>query len=111
MGTNSIEKKAQAEQEAGRMQFVLQKERLESDRKTIEAKGIAEFQHIVSQGISPALLQWKGIEATEKLSESPNSKIVMIGNTKESLPVLLGGDVLPEPVGSKSDRLRGTPGN
>mmetsp|Transcript_52357 Transcript_52357/g.132324 ORF Transcript_52357/g.132324 Transcript_52357/m.132324 type:complete len:311 (-) Transcript_52357:172-1104(-) len=90
---DSIELKARAEQEAGRMEFVLQKERLEADRKSIEAKGIAEFQRIVSEGISPALLQWKGIEATEKLSESQNAKIVIMGNSKESLPVILGGDV------------------
>merc|ERR1711977_443690 len=75
------------------MGFVLQKERQEAERKTIEARGIAQFQHIVSEGISPALLQWKGIEATEKLSESRNSKIVIMGNTKDSLPVILGGDV------------------
>merc|ERR1711904_461547 len=90
---HSIELKAQAEQDAARMEFVLQKERQEAERKTIEAHGIAQFQHIVSEGISPALLQWKGIEATEKLSESRNSKIVIMGNTKDSLPVILGGDV------------------
>merc|ERR1719316_2049960 len=90
---HSIELKAQAEQDAARMEFVLQKERQEAERKTIEARGIAQFQQIVSEGISPALLQWKGIEATEKLSESRNSKIVIMGNTKESLPVILGGDV------------------
>merc|ERR550537_1178161 len=91
--THSIELKAQAEQDSARMEFVLAKERQEADRKSIEARGIAQFQTIVSEGISPALLQWKGIEATEKLSESPNSKIVIMGNTKESLPVILGGDV------------------
>merc|ERR1712217_762873 len=90
--THSIEQKAQAEQDAARMEFVLQKERQEAERKSIEAKGIAQFQQIVSEGISPALLQWMGIEATEKLSESPNSKIVIMGNTKDSLPVILGGD-------------------
>lgn len=89
---DSIELKAKAEQDAGRMEFVLAKERQEADRKSIEAKGIAEFQRIVSEGISPALLQWKGIEATEKLAESPNSKVVIMGNSKESLPVILGAD-------------------
>ena len=57
------------------MEFILTKERQEAERKSIEAKGIADFQRIVSDGISPALLQWKGIEATEKLAESPNSKV------------------------------------
>ena len=77
--SHSIELKAQAEQESARMEFVLTKEQQEANRKSIEAKGIADFQRIVSDGISPALLQWKGIEATEKLAESRNSKIVFVG--------------------------------
>merc|ERR1712196_256489 len=87
--TDAIELKAKAEQEAARMEFVIQKERQEADRKKIEAGGIASFQHIVSEGISEQLLQWKGIEATEALAQSPNSKIVVMGNSKSSLPVLL----------------------
>jgi len=85
----SINEKAQAEQESDRMTFVLSKERQEAERKTIEATGISDFQRIVSEGISPNLLQWKGIEATEKLAESKNAKIVVMGNTKNSLPVIL----------------------
>ena len=68
------------------------KERQEATRKSVEARGISDFQKIVSEGISPALLQWKGIEATENLAKSQNSKIVMVGNTAGSLPVILGGD-------------------
>ena len=86
--SKSIELKAKAEQDAARMQFVLQKERQEADRKAIEAQGIANFQQIVSQGISPNLLKWKGIEATEKLAESSNAKLVLMGNTNDGLPVL-----------------------
>jgi len=88
--THAIELKAQAEQDSARMEFVLTKERQEAERKSVEAKGIASFQRIVSEGISPALLQWKGIEATEKLAASTNSKMVIMGNGKDSLPVLLG---------------------
>ena len=84
----SIEAKQQAEQDALRMSFVLQKEKQEADRKGIEAKGIADFQKIVAQGISPQLLEWKGIEATEKLASSSNTKIVVIGNTKNGLPLV-----------------------
>lgn len=84
----SIEAKQQAEQEALRMSFILQKEKQEADRKSIEAKGIADFQKIVAQGISPQLLEWKGIEATEKLAASSNTKIVVIGNTKNGLPLV-----------------------
>lgn len=85
----SIEAKQQAEQDALRMNFILQKERQEAERKSIEAKGISDFQKIVAQGISPQLLEWKGIEATEKLAMSPNAKVVIIGNAKNGLPLVL----------------------
>ena len=87
----AIELKAESEQVSQRMEFVLAKERQEAERKTIEAQGIADFQAIVSQGISPELLKWKGIEATERLAESPNSKLVIMGNGKDQLPVILSG--------------------
>ena len=86
----SIEAKQQAEQEALAMNFRLQKETQEAQRKRIEAAGIRDFQQIVAQGISPQLLEWKGIEATESLSKSPNTKIVVIGNSKNGLPLILG---------------------
>jgi prohibitin 1 len=87
---SSIEAKQQAEQDALRMNFVLQKEKQEAERKRIEAQGIADFQKIVAQGISPQLLEWKGIEATEKLAASSNSKVVVVGNTRNGLPLILG---------------------
>ncbi len=90
--TKSIEEKLQAEQESQRMAFILKKEEQEADRKRIEAKGIADFQNIVSKGISENLLKWKGIEATEKLANSQNSKIIVIGSGKEGLPIILGND-------------------
>jgi prohibitin 1 len=90
--TASIEEKLKAEQESQRMQFILERETQEAERKRIEAKGIADFQDIVSKGISDQLLKWKGIEATEKLSSSPNSKIVVIGSGKDGLPLILGGN-------------------
>jgi prohibitin 1 len=86
----SIEAKQQAEQEALAMNFRLQKEKQEAERKRIEAAGIRDFQQIVAQGISPALLEWKGIEATETLAKSGNSKVVVIGNSKNGLPLILG---------------------
>jgi prohibitin 1 len=85
----SIEAKQQAEQDALRMSFILQKEKQEAERKRIEAQGIADFQKIVAQGISPQLLEWKGIEATEKLAASSNAKVVIIGNPKNGLPLVL----------------------
>src|ERR1700756_2378594 len=87
---SSIEAKQQAEQDALRMNFTLQKEKQEAERKRIEAQGISDFQKIVAQGISPQLLEWKGIEATEKLATSANSKVVVVGNAKNGLPLILG---------------------
>ncbi|HEX9739178.1 MAG TPA: prohibitin family protein [Ignavibacteriaceae bacterium] len=87
---NSIEEKLKAEQESERMQFILRRETQEAERKRIEAKGIADFQDIVSKGISDQLLKWKGIEATEKLANSNNSKVVIIGSGKDGLPIILG---------------------
>ena len=87
---NAIQEKLRREQEAEQMKFVLQKEQQEAERKRIEAQGIADFQRIVAQGISSQLLEWKGIEATEKLATSSNTKIVVIGNSKTGLPIILG---------------------
>ena len=86
----SIEQKQQAEQESLRMGFILEKEAKEAERKRIEAQGISDFQKIVSQGISHQLLQWKGIEATEKLATSTNAKVVVIGSGSDGLPIILG---------------------
>lgn len=87
--TKAIEEKLRAEQESQRMQFVLEREKQEAERKRIEARGIADFQQIVAQGISEQLLRWKGIEATEKLAASPNAKVVVIGAGKDGLPLIL----------------------
>jgi prohibitin 1 len=84
----AIEAKQQAEQEALAMTFRLQKERQEAERKRIEAQGIKDFQDIVRKGIDEQLLVWKGIEATESLAKSPNTKIVVVGN-KQGLPLIL----------------------
>ena len=86
----SIESKQQAEQEALAMNFRLQKEKQDAERKRIEAAGIRDFQQIVAQGISSQLLEWKGIEATENLAKSPNAKVVVIGSGKNGLPLILG---------------------
>jgi regulator of protease activity HflC (stomatin/prohibitin superfamily) len=89
---NAIQEKLRREQEAEQMKFVLQKEEQEAQRKRIEAQGIADFQRTIAQGLNSQLLEWKGIEATEKLAASPNSKIVVIGNPKNGMPIILGGE-------------------
>ena len=88
----AIEAKQQAQQEAQRMEFVLQRERPEAERKRVEAAGIKDFQDIVTQGISEKLLEWKGIEATMELARSGNSKIVVIGNSRNGLPLIFSAD-------------------
>jgi len=87
--TDAIEDKLKAEQESQRMEWILTKEKQEAERKRIEAKGISDFQNIVAQGISQPLLRWKGIEATEKLAQSPNTKVIIVGAGKDGLPIIL----------------------
>ena len=74
------------------MQFTLSKERQEAQRKQIEAEGIAKYQSIVRQGLTPEYLQYKGIEATMELAKSQNAKMVIIGNPKNGLPMVLQGN-------------------
>src|SRR5438552_18050328 len=76
----AIQEKLSAEQEASRMQFVLLKEKQEAERKKIEAEGISSFQKIDTEGINENLRKWKGIEATNKLALSNNSKVVIVGS-------------------------------
>ena len=88
----SIEKKLQQEQEALEYEFKIDKERLEADRKRIEAQGIQDFQKIITQSINDKLLRWNGIEATLKLAESNNAKVVVVGSGKDGLPLILGNN-------------------
>ena len=71
-------------------EFRVEREKRESERKKIEAQGIRDFQQIVTQGITDSYLRWRGIEATLQLSQSANTKIVIIGSGKDGLPILLG---------------------
>jgi len=90
--SKAINFKLTADQEAQRMQFTIEKEKLEAERKRIEARGIADFQEIVSKGITTSLLKWKGIEATLEIAKSTNTKVVIVGNDAGSLPIILGGE-------------------
>ncbi|CAM3742510.1 prohibitin family protein [Aquirufa aurantiipilula] len=87
----SIESKINAEQDAQKMQFVLQKEKQEAERKRVEAQGIADYQRILSTGLSDRQLQYESILAQKELAKSPNSKIIIMGNGKSS-PIILGGN-------------------
>ena len=88
----AIERKLQQEQESLEYEFRLEKASKEAARMRIEAEGIRDYQEIVSRGISKELLKWKGIEATSALANSPNSKVVVIGNAEDGLPLILGGN-------------------
>jgi regulator of protease activity HflC (stomatin/prohibitin superfamily) len=83
----AIESKINAEQEAQKMTFVLQKERQEAERKRVEAQGIADYQKILSSGLSDRLLQYEMIKA---ISASPNSKLILMTNGK-GLPIMIDG--------------------
>lgn len=89
---SAIENKLQEEQEAQQYEFTLQKEKLEAERKQIEAEGEAEYQRIITESLSPSFLQFKGIEATRELAQSNNSKVVVVGSSESGgLPLILGG--------------------
>ncbi|GIV58878.1 MAG: hypothetical protein KatS3mg042_1791 [Rhodothermaceae bacterium] len=87
----AIENKLKEEQEAERYQYTLEKERLEAERKRIEAEGEAEYQRIITRSLTPQFLRFKGIEATQALASSPNTKTIIIGAGDDGLPVILGG--------------------
>lgn len=82
----SIEQKIQAEQDAQKMQFVLQKERQEADRKRVEAQGIADYQRIISESLTDRQLQYEQIKATMEIAKSQNAKVIMMG---KGTPVIL----------------------
>ena len=91
----AIETMLEEEQKALEMQFVLERTRQEAVRKHIEAEGIADYQAIISKGLNNQVIEWRGIEATEKLAESPNVKMIIIGSGKDGLPVILNATSSP----------------
>ena len=84
----SIESKINAEQDAQKMTFVLQKEKQEAERKRVEAQGIADYQRIISMGLTDKQLQYEQIKAQKELAASPNTKIIFM-NGKGNTPVIL----------------------
>ena len=93
----AINRKTEQYYIAEEYKFRVEREKRESERKKIEAEGIRDFQQTVSQGISESYLRWRGIEATLQLSQSTNSKVVLIGSGKDGLPVILGNVDTPLP--------------
>ncbi|ACF14170.1 band 7 protein [Chloroherpeton thalassium ATCC 35110] len=88
---NAIEAKINAEQEAQKMQFVLQKEKQEAERKRVEAQGIADYQKIISSSLTEKQLQYEQVKALQALVKSGNSKVIIMGGGKDA-NVLIGGN-------------------
>ena len=86
----AIERKLKQEQESLEYEFRLESARKEAEKVIIEAKGKADANRILSASLTDKILQDKGIEATTKLAESPNTKVVVIGSAKDGLPIILG---------------------
>ncbi|MBU1822823.1 MAG: prohibitin family protein [Bacteroidetes bacterium] len=85
----TIESKINAEQDAQKMEFVLQKEKQEAERKRVEAKGISDYQTIIASSLTDRQLQYEMINAQKELAKSPNAKIVIMGGGKGSVPLIL----------------------
>lgn len=88
----AIESKLQQEQEALAYRFRLDKEKSEAERKRIAAEGESRANNIINNSLSDKLLKMRGIEATLELAKSPNSKVVIVGSSKDGLPMILGGN-------------------
>ncbi len=88
----AIESKLQQQQEALAYQYKLEREESEADRLRIQARGIADYNAIISASLTDRILQQKGIDATLELAQSSNSKVVVIGGGEEGLPLILGGN-------------------
>lgn len=88
----TIESKINAEQDAQKMEFVLQKEKQEAERKRVEAKGISDYQTIIASSLTDRQLQYEMINAQKELAKSPNSKIVIMGGGKGGVPFILGNN-------------------
>jgi regulator of protease activity HflC (stomatin/prohibitin superfamily) len=86
----SIERKITAVQEAQRMEYVLQKEQQEAERKRVEAKGVADAQKIINAGLSDKILQFESIKVQKELVNSQNSKIILLGSGKGTPPFIIG---------------------
>jgi regulator of protease activity HflC (stomatin/prohibitin superfamily) len=87
----AIEEKLEAEQGSLKYEFILTRERQEAERRLIEAEAKAAANRVLSASLSDKILQDKGIEATLKLAESPNSKVIVVGGDGGGLPLILGG--------------------
>jgi regulator of protease activity HflC (stomatin/prohibitin superfamily) len=96
----AIENKLEAEQQAQQMEFVLNQEKREADRKRVQAEGIRDAQIIIAEGLDAKILQFKSIEAFEALAKSPNAKVII---TDGDLPMIMEGEI---GIGAKPAKIR-----
>jgi regulator of protease activity HflC (stomatin/prohibitin superfamily) len=94
----AIQGKLTQKHAAQEMTYRIDRERLEAERKRVEATGIRDFQQIIAAGLSNQYLRYKGIEATQELAQSPNAKIVVVGPGPGGLPLIFNADSLPPTV-------------
>jgi regulator of protease activity HflC (stomatin/prohibitin superfamily) len=88
--SKAIEEKLEAEQQAMRMEFILQGAKREAERKLIEAEGVSKANAVLSEGLTDKILQFKSIEAWLKLAESPNAKVIM---TQGNVPMMMSSEI------------------
>lgn len=100
---NAIERKLEQAEIANEYVFRVEREKLEAERKSIEARGILQFTQTVQAGITQPYLQWRGIEATLQLAQSKNAKVVVIGGGSEGLPLILNTGDNPNLQGTQGE--------
>ena len=88
--TNAIEDKLKADQEAQRMEFVLEKSKLEAEQKRIEAVGIKDANKIIAEGLTDSYIRWYRIEMLKELVNSPNNTVIIIPEDLKSVPMIMG---------------------
>ncbi|MEM1320477.1 MAG: prohibitin family protein [Bacteroidota bacterium] len=100
----AIEEKLEAEQQAQRMEFVLEQAKREAEQKRIEAKGIRDAQLIIAEGLNDKILQFKSLEAFEQLAKSPNAKVII---TDGDLPMIMDDTPTTPATNISNRRMRG----
>jgi hypothetical protein len=104
---DAVEHKIEQQHLAEAYVYRLEREKQEVERKKIEAAGNRAYNETIEPSLTPAVLRWKGIEAMRDLAASPNAKVVVVGNGRDGIPVMLEGGPLPvaRPPASGSDEV------
>jgi regulator of protease activity HflC (stomatin/prohibitin superfamily) len=106
----AIERKLAQEQTMFAYSYMIEAQKKEAERLRVEAEGLRGFYEVVGASLTPQLLTWRGIEATVDVARSPNAKVVIMGNGKGQLPLILGGDLGNTPADTSGATAKPTPG-